>query len=158
MQVFEHNMQNDDTAYITVRLCALEHAELRAWMHTHPEQPFVSFPHGVRLEYRSMGWWRLNPSNNLRAASKLKTALAIVRKFSRSYQEKLKAEIQRLIVLQNPDLKLVAYTSENHIGTAAGTYHVQDARQPNKQATQPMAHVLPPDPAKLAKLQSHFRR
>lgn len=152
MQAFEQNMQNDDTAYVSVRLCAAEHAELRAWMHTHELQQFVSFPHGVRLEYRSKGWWRLNPSKNLRGASKLRTALTILRKFSRSYKEKVTREIQRLILLQNPDLQLIAFVSDTVIGN--GEYHVQDK---NTKQTAPASHKVPADSQRLSQLRAHFQ-
>lgn len=156
MKFFPHHLKDNERCYVSVRISAIEYRTLREWMKTHPEQPCVSFVHGVRLERRSMGWYRLNPSNVFRGAEKLATAFAILRKFSHEYQRKLAAEARRQELLRDkPELRVAAFVSGNQLG--GGEYHVRsvDLAPPDKQ---PPHAPAPASVNRLLALQQHFRR
>lgn len=155
MKFFPHNLKDDERCYVTVRVCNAEHTALREWMRTHPEQPCVSFVHGVRLERRSMGWYRLNPSNTFRGAEKLKSAFALLRKFAHEYQRKLAEEERRKQLLSaKPELRVAAFVSGNQLG--GGEYHVRNFD--TKPALPTVAPSAPASINRLLALQQHFRR
>lgn len=148
MKFFAHHLKDNERCYVSVRMDTIEYKMLREWMKTHPEQPCVSFVHGVRLERRMCGWYRLNPSNVFRGAEKLAAAFAILRKFSHEYQRRVAAEAQRQQQLRTaPNLKVAAFVSSNQLG--GGEYHVR-----NFDAAQPAPASL----NKLLALQQHYRR
>jgi len=96
MQAFP-KFQNDETAHVVVRLNKDEEMSLRLFMHMADKTQKVTFPHGVRLFYRSMGWYRLDTSNSFRAIEKLKLALSITRKWYKEYEAQRTKETQVLI-------------------------------------------------------------
>lgn len=153
MKAYPQNLHSDDTVYASVRICGAEHAELRKWMHTHPDQQFVSFPHGVRLTYRSKGWWRLTPSNTFRAVEKVKQALVIIRKFAREYQQSLMAELRRELVMSNPALQAVAFVADPTM-INGGEYHVRDKN--TNSALVPVTQFAPAPVEKLQALAERF--
>lgn len=152
MKWYPHDLHDNERCYVTVRISNAEHKVLRAWMKTHPEQPCVTFSHGVRLERRTMGWYRLNPSNVFRGAEKIKTAFAILRKFAHEYQRSLAAAAQQHLNAARPDIKVVAFTSDNRLG--GGQYHVRK----NPERVQPTNINAVASTNKLLALQQHFRR
>lgn len=152
MQFFPH-LSNDDTAIASIRLNKNELSALRTFMHTPDYHQNIGFPNGVRLYYRSKGWYQLNTTNNFRACDKIRAALAVLRKFKREYEAAVAADIQRLIVARHPDLKTVAYVDETKaVGT--GQFHVQDT----KGKITPLEARLPADPVKLQQLKETFAK
>lgn len=149
MQFFPH-LSNDETATATIRLNKDEMKALRNFMHTPDFHKNVGFPNGVRLYYRSKGWYRLEATNNLVACKKLRVAIAILRKFKRDYDVAVVADIRRLMLDRYPNLQTVAYVDEaKAVGT--GTFHVRD----NNQSTiniEPLEARIPADPQKLQRL------
>jgi len=154
MKFFPHMVHDDERGYITVRMNSSEQQELRKWMSTHPDQPCVSFPHGVRLERRSMGWYRLNPSNILRGAEKLNLAFRILAKFKYELRRKRDAEILQQRALQQKHIQAVAFVSDDS-KVNGGTLHVRNNR--TKQVTTVDQHV-PATPNRLLELQQRFAR
>lgn len=122
MKFYPHNLNDSELCYVTVRVSNEEHKALREWMKTHPRQPCVSFPHGVRLERRNSGWFRLNPSNVHLGAEKLTRAYAILRKFAHEYRRARDAEERcKRSVTQTDTQRVVAFVSD----AKGGTYHVR---------------------------------
>lgn len=114
MQLYPH-LKNDETAFVTVRLNRDEEMSLRLYMHVADKFQNVSFPHGVRLFYRSMGWYRLDTSNNFRATEKLKLGLSIIRKWYREYDEARTQELRMLMIRARPELEVAAYTEGQYV-------------------------------------------
>lgn len=112
MKPFPH-LANDDTAYVTLHLSYDELSHLRTWMHSDEGQN-VSFPHGVVLFKRGFGWYRLDTTNTFRAAEKLRTALAILRKWHHEYQKAVAEEIRLRIIEMNPTLQVTSYHSDSN--------------------------------------------
>lgn len=112
MQHFPH-FTKDETSYITIRLNKGEREHLRQWMHI-PEGSRVAFPHGVKLFYRAEGWYRLDVTNTHRAIEKLKTALALVRKWHRDFLEAQKQEERLRVIAQDAKLQVTSYQSDTH--------------------------------------------
>lgn len=82
MKIYTSNLVNDDTAYATVQLTAAELKALRHTMHTPDQFNSVKFQHGVYLNYRSNGWYRLEATNTFRAIEKIRLALRVIEKFA----------------------------------------------------------------------------
>jgi hypothetical protein len=80
MKVFE-SFESNDTAHATVQLKAHEFAALRNYMHTPAEFSSIKFVHGVYLDYRACGWYRLKATNEFRAIEKIQLALRVIKKF-----------------------------------------------------------------------------
>ena len=153
MQFFPH-LSNDETAVATIRLNKTEMDALRKFMHTPEYHQFVGFPNGVRLYYRSMGWYRLEATREFRACDKIRAALAILRKFKREYEAAVTSDIRRLLLERYPDLQTVAYVDESAM---IGKFHVRDKRDaaPN---IAPLETRLPADPQKLQQLAATFAK
>lgn len=114
MQIYPH-LENDETAFVSVRLNEDEASALREFMHVADKQRKVVFPHGVRLVYRSMGWYRLITSNRFRASEKLKLALSIVRKWHREYDVARTQEIRLLLIQTRPELEVQSYVDGQYV-------------------------------------------
>lgn len=148
MQVYKH-LASDDTASATLRLNKYELKDLRQFMHTPDYFKNIGFPNGVRLYYRSMGWYRLGVTRQHRACDKIRSALIIIRKWCAEYQTQQKAEIQRLILEQNPHLKCVAF-----VDTGATQAPVRIYRDQTPEAPTSGQKV---DPRKLQRLAHKFQ-
>jgi hypothetical protein len=155
MQIYQH-LSRDDTASATVRLNRTEMAELRKFMHTPEFHQFVGFPNGVRLYYRSKGWYRLEATRDYRACDKIRAALAILRKFKREFQALLVTDIRRLILAKHPELQTVAYVDESD-NALIGTFHVRNTKEPLSTVA-PMESRLPVDSSKLEELAATFAK
>lgn len=155
MQLFPH-LSRDDTAFATVRLNRIEMAELRKFMHTPDYHQFIGFPNGVRLYYRSMGWYRLEATRDHRACDKIRAALAILRKFRREFQALIVTDIRRLILAKHPELQTVAYVDDSD-NKLIGTFHVRNLNDKGPNIA-PMESRLPAEPAKLEQLAAAFAK
>jgi len=114
MQMFPH-LKNDDTARVSLRLNKDEEMSLRLFMHMADKTQKVAFPHGVRMFYRSMGWYRLDTSNNFRAAEKLKLATVIIKKWHREYDAARTQELRLLMLKARPELEVTAYVGGQYM-------------------------------------------
>lgn len=123
MQLFAH-LENNDTATVTIRFNKDEEQALRQYMHTIDGQQ-VSFPHGVRLFYRSMGWYRLDTSNTFRASEKLKLAISIIRKWYAEYQKQRNQELRLLLLKAQPNLEVAAYLDGHYVVRNKQTQNIQ---------------------------------
>lgn len=153
MQMFPH-FKNDETARVSLRLNKDEEMSLRLHMHFEDKKDAVGFPHGVRLFYRSMGWYRLDTSNTFRASEKLKLAVSIVRSWYRKYEASRVEETRLLILKARPELEVMAY--------AGGQYMIHNKSINSVQTTEAaFADVQAKAPAaadKLAALAQRFAR
>jgi hypothetical protein len=114
MQMFPH-FKNDETARVSLRLNKDEEMSLRLHMHFQDKKGEVCFPHGVRMFYRSMGWYRLDTSNNFRAAQKLKLAVSIVKSWYRKYDAARTEELRLLMLKAVPDLQVMSYSDGQYM-------------------------------------------
>jgi len=85
MKIFE-NFDSNDTAYATVQLKAHEFQALQNYMHTPAGFNSVKFVHGVYLNYRACGWYRLETTNEFRAIEKLQLAIRVLNKFAAEFE------------------------------------------------------------------------
>lgn len=115
--IFTSNLRRNDTATVTVRLSKEAWTNLRKWMKTPDYHKNIGFPNGVRLYYRSKGWYRLDVTRIDRAIDKLRVAVSIMRKWRAEYDEAARVD-QRLHVLkvQHPTVKPVAYVDNGKMG------------------------------------------
>lgn len=119
MQIYPH-LSNEEVANVTVRLNKNEMASLRTFMKTPHYFKNVGFPDNVRLFYRSKGWYTLQPMNTKRAIEKLKTAVAVLKRFAREYDRVLRQDAQVVAVHHDmPHAQVVAYVAD---GSLAGQY------------------------------------
>jgi hypothetical protein len=148
MQMFPH-FQNDEVAHVTLRLTKDEEMSLRAFMHIEELNNRVAFPHGVRMFYRSMGWYRLNASNTFRVSEKLKLATSIIRKWHREYDAARVQELRLLMLRANPEVKVTAYIDNQYLVRTS---------QSNSLQTVDEAYKVPAAADKLAALAQRFAR
>jgi len=153
MQLFPH-LKNNDTAYVSVRLNKDEEMSLRLYMHVSDKFQNVAFPHGVRLFYRSMGWYRLDTSNNFRATEKLKLALSIVRKWYAEYTEQRRQELRLLMLKAQPDIEVQGYLDGRFIVRNKQTHVIQSIDA----AYADLQQRMPASPDRLKELAQRFTR
>jgi hypothetical protein len=153
MNLFPH-LQNDETAHVSIRLNKDEEMSLRLYMHVADKFQNVAFPHGVRLFYRSMGWYRLNTSNTYRASEKLKLGLSIIRKWYREYDEARTQELRLLLIKARPELQVMSYTDGQYVIHNKELNAVQSVESAFKAAQD----KAPATPNKLAALAQRFAR
>jgi hypothetical protein len=153
MQLFPH-LQNNDTAYVSVRLNKDEEMSLRLYMHVSDKFQNVAFPHGVRLFYRSMGWYRLDTSNTFRASEKLKLGISIIRRWYAEYSEQRKQELRLLMLKAQPELEVSGYLDGRFVVRNKQTQVIQSVDAAYSELQQKM----PATPDRLKELAQRFSR
>lgn len=128
MQIFAH-LDNADTAYVSIRLCRQEWQSLRAFMHTKEEFPNIGFPGGVRLFYRSHGWYRMGVVNPLDIVKKLKSTMGVLRRWYREYHQMQINETRLLLMKARPELMNVAFVSNDTRNGQFYVKNIQDSRE-----------------------------
>jgi hypothetical protein len=156
MQLYPH-LSNDETATVTVRLNKDELAALRLYMHTPNHFKNIGFPDNVRLFYRSKGWYTLRAMNSRRACEKLKIALAIVRRFARSYEATVRQDAQVVAVHHDkPNMQVVAFVDR---GPLAGEYLARQLNvDPFDQKPSKLQSLQKVQPASKDQLQALLKR
>lgn len=158
MKIYLSHLKRDDTAHVNIRMNRVQFNSLREWMKTPDHFLAIQFPHGVRLNRRSIGGWaHLHTSNEHRAIEKLKTAVAIIRKWWREYSAMLEQE--RRVAARPADSVVRAYVDTGKIGGhfAVDNIQIKVKEQPRALHRTAVLH-RPADTLKLQALARHFNR
>jgi hypothetical protein len=149
--IFTSNLRRNDTATVAVRLSREAWTALRTWMKTPDYHRNIGFPNGVRLYYRSKGWYRLDVTRVDRAIDKLRAAVSIIRKWRAEYDEAgLQDKRLQVLKAQHPTVKPVAYVDNGKMG---GDIRVIDTKT---QVVASLKQHVPASPHKLEALAATF--
>jgi len=150
MQIFTH-FSNDDVSTVTMRLSKHEYASLHNFMHMSEEESCIRFP-GTRLCYRSMGWYRIEARNAHNTVTKLKTSVAIIKRWFSEYQRANQNDCKLNEIRTKHNMQSIAYVDN---GSMCGKYFVQNQ---NNQEVFALDKFKPADQKSLQTLLNHFNR
>ncbi len=116
MKINLKQADSNETVCASIRMNRKTYDALRAYMHAKEGQP-VAFPYGVILNKRGFGWYRLSPNSRTRGIEKMAFAIKVLKMFMKEEEEKVEAEIARLMPLMyDPNLKVASFSTAHGPG------------------------------------------